>query len=152
MGCPCQIAHNAASKATKAFVIVAYNFHVEELLVNIYFHFDHSSKCKNLFVEFCVFCDQHYRKVIKFHSVRWLGMSTCIERVLRLLPSLKSYFESLDPEMKTGVEIKSRINRLINAFKHSLLSELLRFLDSALPTFIQLNLLLQRADPLIHIL
>ena len=148
----CYIVHNAVSKARKAFVKVADNFDVEELLVDIYFHFDYSSKRKNLFVEFCEFCDQQYCKSIKFHSVRWLGMSTCIERVLRLLPSLKSYFESLDPEIKNGVEIKSRINRLINAFKHPLLNELLRFLDSALPPLIQLNLLLQRVDPLIHIL
>ena len=120
--------------------------------MNIYFHFDYSSKRKNLFIGFCEFCGQQYCKIIKFHSVRWLGMSTCIERVLRLLPSLKSYFESLDSEMKNGVEMKSRINRLINAFKHPLLNELLRFLDSALPPLIQLNLLLQSVDPLIHIL
>ena len=70
MGCPCHIAHNAASKATKAFVKVANNFNVEEILVDIYFHFDYSSKRKNLFVEFCEFCDQEYCKIIKFHSVR----------------------------------------------------------------------------------
>ena len=64
-------------------------------------------------------------------------MSTSIERVLRLFPSLKFYFESLDPEMKNGMEIKSRINRLINAFKHPLLKELLRLLDSTLPPVIQ---------------
>ena len=118
--------------------------------MDIFFHF--SSKLKNLFVEFCEFCDQQYCKILKFHSVRWLCMSTCIERVLRLLPSLKSYVESLDHEMKNGVEIKSRINRLINTYKHPLLNELLRFLGSALPPLIQLNLLLQRVDPLIHIL
>ena len=118
MGCPCHIAYDAASKTTKVFVKVADNFDVEELLVDIQFHFDYSSKRKNLFVEFSEFCDQQYCKIIKFYSVRWLGMSTCIERVLKLLPSLKNYLESFDPEMKNGVEIKSRINRLINAFKH----------------------------------
>ena len=112
--------------------------------MDIYFHFNYSSKYKNLFVEFCEFCDQQYCKIINFHSVQWLGMSTCIERVLGLLPSLKSYFELLDPEMKNGVEIKSRITKLINAFKHPLLNELLKFLDSAL--------LLQHVDPLIRIL
>ena len=94
---PYSIAHNAASKPTKAFVKVADKFDVEELLVDIYFHFGYSSKRKNLFVEFCELCDQLYCKIIKFHSVGYFGMSTCIERVLRLLPSLESYFESLDP-------------------------------------------------------
>ena len=80
-------------------------------------------------------------------------MSTCIERVLKLFPSLKSYFLSLNPEVKKKVvELKTRKNRLINAFKHLLLNELLMFLDSTLPPLIQLNLLLQRVDPLIHIL
>ena len=151
MGCPCHIAHNAASKATKAFVKIVDDFDIEELLVDIYFHFDYSSKRKNLFVEFCEFCDQEYSKILKFHSVRWLGMSTCIERVLKLFPSLKSYFLSLNPEVKKGVELKMRKNRLINAFKHPLL-KLLMFLDSILPPLIQLNLLLQRVDPVIHIL
>ena len=151
MGCPCHIAHNAASKATKAFVKIVDDFDIEELLVDIYFHFDYFSKCKNLFVEFCEFCDQEYSKILKFHSVRWLGMSTCIERVLKLFPSLKSYFLSLNPEVKKGVELKMRKNRLINAFKHPLL-KLLMFLDSILPPLIQLNLLLQRVDPVIHIL
>ena len=35
--CPCDTAHNAASKATKAFVKVVNNFDVEELLVDICF-------------------------------------------------------------------------------------------------------------------
>ena len=146
MGCPCHIAHNTASKATKAFVKIVDDFDIKELLVDIYFHFDYSSKRKKLFVEFCEFCNREYSKILKFQSDRWLGMSTCIERVFKLFPSLKSYFSSLNPEVKKGVELKMRKN------KHPLLNELLMFLDSTLPPLIQLNLLLQRVDPLIHIL
>ena len=70
MGCHCHIAHNTAGKSTKAFCNSLQNsFDVEELLVDIYFHFDYSSKRKNLFAEFCSFCDQSYAKIIKFHSV-----------------------------------------------------------------------------------
>ena len=54
--------------------------------------------------------------------------------------------------MKNGVEIKSRINKLLNAFKLLFLDELLRFLDSTLLLLIQLNLILQLVDPLIYIL
>ena len=43
-GCPCHITHNAASKIKC--------FSIEELLVDIYFHFDFSSKQKNLFAKF----------------------------------------------------------------------------------------------------
>ena len=52
-GCPCHIAHNTASKSTKAFCdSLCKNFDVEELLIDIYFHFNYSSKQKNL-AEFC---------------------------------------------------------------------------------------------------
>lgn len=151
MGCPCHIAHNAAKKATDVFSKIN-GFDIDELLVDVYFHFDYSSKRKNLFAEFCDFCDQDYRKILKFHSVRWLGMATCIERVIKLFPSLKSYCLSLKPDEKGGKEIATRNNRLIAAFKHPLAEVLLKFLHAALPPLIHLNLLLQRSDPLIHIL
>ena len=48
MHCRCHIAHNAVSKATKAFVKVVNNCDVEELLVDIYFQFHYSSKHKNM--------------------------------------------------------------------------------------------------------
>ena len=66
MGCPCHIAHNAAKKATTAFEKVVNNFDIEQLLVDIYFHFDYSSKHKNLLLEFCDFCDQKYFKILNF--------------------------------------------------------------------------------------
>ncbi len=105
-----------------------------------------------ILAEFCEFRDQEYCKIIKFHSVRWLGLSTCIERVLKLFPSLKSYFLSLPPDMNNDVESGTRNNRLINSFKHPLLELFLCFLHASLQPLITLNLLLQRTDPLIHIL
>ena len=43
MDCPWHIAHNTARKSTKAFCD---HFEIEELLVDIYFHFNYSSKRK----------------------------------------------------------------------------------------------------------
>ena len=114
MGCPCHMAHNAARHATKAFEIFVI-FNAEELLVDLYFHFDYSSKRKNLLPEFCTFCDQDFYKILKFHSTRWLGLSTCIERALKMYPS-QSYFSSQNPEIKDGERTVSRLNRLIDAF------------------------------------
>ena len=42
LGCPCNFIHNAAHKATK--LGVASGFDVEELAVDIYYYFDHSTK------------------------------------------------------------------------------------------------------------
>ena len=99
MGCPCHIAHNATKKAMNAFSKINC-ISIEELLVDIYFHFDYSSKRKNIFAEFCKFCDEDYRKILKFHSVHWLGRVIYINRVIKLFPSLKSYFLSLKTHEK----------------------------------------------------
>ena len=129
MGCPCHIAHNTVRKSTKAFCNhLLEHFDVEELLVDIYFHFDNSSKRKNLLAEFNSFCDQNYCKIIKFHSVRWLGLSTCVERTLKLYPSLKSYVQSQNPEMKDGEQKLTRLNRLINSFANEMQEIYLNFL------------------------
>ena len=59
---------------------------------------------------------QDFCKILTFHSTRWLGLSTCIERTLKMCPSLKSYFPSQNPEIKDGKRTVSRLNRLIDAF------------------------------------
>ena len=115
MGCPYHMAHNAARCATEAFK-QNIKFNSEEPLAVLYFHYDFSSKRKNLLLEVCDFCNQDFYKILKFHSVRWLGLATCIERTLKLYPSLKSYFLSENPKIKNREKATSRLNRLIDAF------------------------------------
>ena len=115
MGCPCHMAHDTARHATKAFEKFVI-FNAEELLVDLYFHFDYSLKRKNLLLEFCAFFDQDFYKNLTFHSTRWLGLWTCIEKTLKMHPSLKSYFSSQNPEIKDGERTVSRLNRLIDGF------------------------------------
>ena len=55
MGCSCHITHNTASKVIKSFGKAAKNFDVEQFLVDVYFHFDYSSKRKNLLTVFVNF-------------------------------------------------------------------------------------------------
>ena len=61
------------------------------------------------------------RTIAKFLSVRWLGMVICIERVIKLFPSLQSHCLSLKTNEKAGMEFAPRNNRLIAAFKHPFL-------------------------------
>ena len=56
MGCPCHVTQNTPKKAMDAFAKIN-RFSIEKLLVDICFHFDNSSKRKNLFSEFSDFCD-----------------------------------------------------------------------------------------------
>ena len=101
MGCPCHMVHNAAHYAIKAFERNI-NFNSEKLLVNLYFHFDYSLNRKNLLLVFRDSCNQDFYKILKFHIVRWLCLTTCIERTLSLYPSLKNYFLSQNLEIKDG--------------------------------------------------
>ena len=70
MCCPCHMAHNAACHAKKAFGKFVI-FNAEELLVDLYFHFDYSSKRKDLFLEFCNFHVQDSYKILKFYKLSY---------------------------------------------------------------------------------
>lgn len=86
----------------------------------------------------------------------WPGLPgtdrTCIERVIKLSPSLLSYCLSLNTNEKDEMESVARNNRLIAAFKNLLVEVMLMFIYAALPLLINLKLILQRSDLLIYIL
>ena len=113
------IAHNISSHGAKEFCKVLHDFSVDG--------FDWSSKRKNILAELCTFCDQKYAKIIKFHSVPWLGLSEYLTRTLKLFPSLKSYFLSQSPDIKDGERKLSCLNRLIDLFSIPMLGGLLQF-------------------------
>ena len=72
LGCPCHIIHNKASHASNLFGR-ATGFDVGDFLVDIYYYFDDSTKRQALLKEFCNFCDQEYRKILKFGATCWLS-------------------------------------------------------------------------------
>lgn len=119
MGCPCHIAHNTAKKATGAFCWVN-NFNIEELLLDIYYHFHYTFKIKNLLADFCEFYDQDYCKILSFYSVCWFGTTRSLERVLRLFLSLRSYLLSQNEDIADGERSQSRLNLLIDVSGNTL--------------------------------
>lgn len=144
MGCPCHMAHNAAKHASDAFCRCLPSFDVEDFLVDVFFWFDYSSKRKNAYAEFCDFVDLEYRRILKFMSVRWLGLSTCLDRVFLQYPALRSYFLSAPDSDRSS---KGRLARLCKFFECEMNEIHCLFLQACLPTFINFNLLLQREDP-----
>ena len=72
--------------------------------------------------------------------------------MIKLFPSLKSFFLSLKTDENDEMESAIRNNRLIAAFKHPPVEVMLLFLLAALTPLINLSLLLQRSDPLIQVL
>lgn len=76
MGCPCNIMHNTASYAAKAYAEIT-GFNLEELAVDLFYYFDHSSKRKSHLQEYCEFNDIEYREIIRYVSTRWLFRNGC---------------------------------------------------------------------------
>ena len=72
--------------------------------------------------------------------------------MIKLFPSLKSFFLSLKTDEKNEMESAITNNRLIAAFKHPPAEAMSLFLLAALTPLINLSLLLQRSDPLIQAL
>ena len=163
LGCPCHIAQNTAHHATNKFEEEINGFKkksskdsesanattlektTKEYLVDLYFHFEHSSKKKVRFESSSNFVIKNILKSLDF--VRWLGLITCLRGVALKLPSLKAYFCSLNPDKKPG-----RLNRLIAVLSSPMSEFYFMFLQGSLPTLTHLNLLLQRSDPIIHIM
>lgn len=140
-GCQCHVVHNTSAAAAKAFNAET-RFDVEDLLVNIYYWFDYSTKRKCKLVEYTDFCDQEYRKIIKHVNMRWLSLEKVITRTLLHYQSLKTHFLSED-------ESVARFKRLQTAFSNPMTEVYLLFLQSALQILVNLNLFLQREEPLI---
>jgi hypothetical protein len=143
MGSPCHILHNTALYGGKAFEEIV-NFSADDLCVDIFYWFEHSSKRKNLLSEFCDFCDVQYRQVIKHVNTRWLSLESAVERVLKQYNPLKSYFLSND-------EQQARLKRLKRSFQTPMTEIYLYFYQAVLPTFTTFNQLLQRSDPSIFL-
>ena len=92
-GCPCHILHNTVNKGAEMFMLES-GFEVMDMLVDIFCWFDKSSKRKVELEEFCSFCGQEYRKIIKHVSTRWLSLETAVTQTLQLYQPLPSYFLS----------------------------------------------------------
>ncbi len=144
VGCPCHMVHNTASKAAEAFQAET-GFDVEDLLVDLYYWFDKSTKRKNELCDFCDFCDTKYRQIVKHISVRWLRLECAVERALQQYSALKSYFLSSN-------DIQARFQRLNQQFAKPITEVYLMFYQAATPVFTTLNKFLQRETPCIHLL
>ena len=143
-GCPCHIIHNSAQKAAESFM-ESCGFDVEELTIDLFYWFDKSTKRKNGLWDYCKFCDQEYRAVVKHVSTWWLSLELAVQRSLKQFPGLTSYF-------KAENEQQARFKRLQKAFNDPMTEVHLLFFQSVLPSFTHCNQFLQREEPLIHVL
>lgn len=81
--------HNTSSKAATAFATTT-GFDVEELVVDVTYWFDKSTKgklgLKNL-VHYTT-----YKDIVSHDATRWLSLVKAVNQILELYTSLASYF------------------------------------------------------------
>ena len=143
MGCPCHLAHIAASGAHDAFAKIM-GISAEELLIDQYYWFEKSTKRKGILLEYMQFCKQEYGKILKHSSTRWLSLERCIQRTIEKYAGLKSYFLSEDAA-------DARFKTLHKVFENPLTEVSLFFHNASIPLFTNFNKLLQSDEPSIHI-
>ena len=83
LGCPCHLIHLAAEKAASQLPVS-----VEDLLVDVFYYLDKSSKRKQELKHFQELCGVEMRKIVKHVSTRWLSLGKCIDRLLQQWPAL----------------------------------------------------------------
>jgi hypothetical protein len=92
-GCVCHLIHLAAEKAVAELPVS-----VEDLLIDLYYYFDKSTKRLQELRKFQLLCDVETHKILKHVSTRWLSLGLCIKRLLEQYVPLLQYFQSLSPK------------------------------------------------------
>lgn len=101
LGCPCHLIHLATEKAAAQLPVL-----IEELLVDVFFYLDKSSKRKQGQKKFQDLCGVEMRKIVKHVSTLCLSLEKCIAKLLQQWPALLQYFES--EQSKSGHSSKDR--------------------------------------------
>ena len=89
MACVCHLAALSAAAGLKVMP-----FSVDQLLIDIYYHFKHSSKrCQEFADVLADFQDIVPINVLKHCTTCWLSLERAVKRLLHLWPALHAYFD-----------------------------------------------------------
>jgi len=126
-GMSLHIVHNTAGKAGTAYEEVT-GFNIEDLVIDLFYWFQKSTRRKVCLSEYCTFCDVNYREVVKHVNTRWLSLERAVGHS------------------------SPWVQRLHAVFSTPMTEVYLLFYQSALQTFVHFNMFLQREDPLLPVL
>ena len=145
VGCPCHLCHLCAQKGAKALSVK-----VENVIIDLYYHFEKSVKRKAELREYMEFTEVEVRKVLKHVSTRWLSLGKSVTRTLQQWDGLKPYFLSKfgDLAQKSG----ERENRLVKIFKDPYSKLYFLFVQQVIGMFDTLNTVLQAEHPLVNVI
>ena len=143
VGCACHLTHLCASKAAKELSV-----DVEQLVIDLYYYFDKSSKRKEILKEYQQFCNVETRKILKHSSTRWLSLMKSVHRILLTYDALCSYFASSEEvsKAKKGSSPATLMERLADPMT----KVYILFVHSVMPVFDSFTALLECEEPMIH--
>ncbi len=134
--CICHLVNLCLKSAVKSLPLK-----VDDLLIDIYYHFRNSVNRMTSLHKFAEFCCVQYKCVLKHCQTRWLSLGRAIDRIIDMWDPLLSYFTSHRDVDKPG-KVKT-IFTLLNKPSTKLW---LLFLSNVLPVFDKFNLLFQRSS------
>ena len=89
LGCICHLAALCAAAGLKALPVS-----IDNLLIDIFYNFKHSSKRVHEFEEVLAdFSDIAPMKVLKHCTTRWLTLDRAVQRLMAMWPALHAYFD-----------------------------------------------------------
>ena len=103
VGCPSHLVNICAKTAAKELSLSP-----EELLIDIYYYFEKSSKRREDLKEFQDFCNVAQQRVQKHCPTRWLSLGKGLDHLLNQWPAFSSYFESHSENQKS-CDIQKRL-------------------------------------------
>ena len=135
VGCICDLADLTVKTGLKGLPV-----NIEQLFIDIFYYFHHSSKRKQQFVDlWCSLFSTEPEVILKHCSTRWLSLLKCVDHYLKQYDGLKSFFLSCE-EAETA-KVRSILSRL----KNPLTKPLLHFLSFILHSVDRFNHLFQKS-------
>ena len=136
INCVCHLLNLCIKNAMKTLPLK-----VEDLLVDIYYHFHHSVKRVASLREYADFCSIQYKSILKHTETRWLSLSRSIQRTLEMWDPLCSYFTS-----HREVEKQGKVRSIFELLSKPSTKLWLCFLSNILPVFDKFNLYFQTSS------
>jgi hypothetical protein len=140
--CTCHSLHLCASYASRKLPKS-----IEDLCKNVFNHFNSSPKRSGSLREFQQFFETDEHKLLQAGKTRWLGLKSCVDRLIEQYEVLREYFTLQvfeDPSGNSDMILRSLKNPFTLAY--------LEFMSFNLERFTSFNLLFQSELPLLHTL
>ena len=134
--CVCHLVNLCVKAATKTLPLK-----VDDLLVDIYYHFRNSVKRMASLHDYAEFCSIEYKSVLNHCETRWLSLRRAIQRTLEMWEPLCSYFCS-----HPDVEKPGKVRTIFRLLSDPLTKPWLCFLSNTLAVFDKFNVFFQTSS------